>query len=574
MSRSKIKVLIHSNYSRLVTGFGKNMRNILMALHEDPEMEVVEAANGVSFGLDLQTPWESYGTYPSDSVILNKIHNDPAKKRVAQYGYYTIDSIIEKVKPDIYLGIEDIWAFREFENKEWWKKTKTILWTTLDSSPILHTAKDMYSKCDKMLVWASFAEREMKDLGCKNTETIHGAVSYQNFRPLKNRKEVRNSHRINDEFIIGFVFKNQLRKSVPNLLEGFKLFKQKNPEIKAKLLLHTDWSENKSGWDIPRYLDEKQINKEDVLSTYLCHECSSYYLSPYQGEDLNCPNCVSEKSVKTKTSAKGVSEEQLNEIYNIMDVYCHPFTSGGQELPIQEAKAAGLITLVTNYSCGEDSCHNHQGGIPLSWHEYREPSTQFIKASTDPESICEELDNVFKMTQTEKNELIRKGQENIRKEFSVEETVFKLKKTILDIHSKKSKRIEKIQEDKKEDEEQVEEKHFSDMLDDEGAENRILVVSPATESGTLMINSLLKNIQKNYIDKKIYLAINPKLKQLVEDNANVHKILPYHNGFDNPSFLEGQGKHIGYFDIAFMPNLEDGREGYYCHNGKEKIQFF
>ena len=63
-----------------------------------------------------------------------------------------------------------------------------------------------------------------------------------------------------------------------------------------------------------------------------------------------------------------------------MDVYCHPFTSGGQEIPIQEAKLTELITLVTNYSCGEDSCNPESGGIPLEWSEYREPGTQFIKA--------------------------------------------------------------------------------------------------------------------------------------------------------------------------------------------------
>ena len=39
-----------------------------------------------------------------------------------------------------------------------------------------------------------------------------------------------------------------------------------------------------------------------------------------------------------------------------MDVYCHPFTSGGMEIPIFEAKLTELVTLVTNYSCGEDSC--------------------------------------------------------------------------------------------------------------------------------------------------------------------------------------------------------------------------
>ena len=43
--------------------------------------------------------------------------------------------------------------------------------------------------------------------------------------------------------------------------------------------------------------------------------------------------------------AKGVSEKELNEVYNLMDVYCHPFTSGGQEIPIQEAKLTELITL-------------------------------------------------------------------------------------------------------------------------------------------------------------------------------------------------------------------------------------
>ena len=62
---------------------------------------------------------------------------------------------------------------------------------------------------------------------------------------------------LSDEFIIGFVFRNQLRKSVPNLLDGFVEFKNSNPQSKAKLLLHTHWSE---GWDIPRLLREKNID--------------------------------------------------------------------------------------------------------------------------------------------------------------------------------------------------------------------------------------------------------------------------------------------------------------------------
>ena len=48
------------------------------------------------------------------------------------------------------------------KQKPWWNKINKILWTTLDSVPILEQALQMEPHCDKMLVWASFAEYEMK----------------------------------------------------------------------------------------------------------------------------------------------------------------------------------------------------------------------------------------------------------------------------------------------------------------------------------------------------------------------------------------------------------------------------
>ena len=65
-------------------------------------------------------------------------------------------------------------------------KINKVLWTTLDSLPILDQALQMEPECDKMLVWASFAEEAMKKLGHKNVETLHGAVDYSNFKPLDN----------------------------------------------------------------------------------------------------------------------------------------------------------------------------------------------------------------------------------------------------------------------------------------------------------------------------------------------------------------------------------------------------
>ena len=541
------------------------MKNILLALYNDPDIEVIEAANGVPHGRDVSTPWESYGTYPSNPKILSAIEKDPSKKRAAQYGFYVIDEIVEKVKPDVFLGIEDVWAFRDYEKKSWWGETKKIIWTTLDSLPILNQAIEMEPKCDKMLVWASFAEKAMKELGHDTVETVHGAVDYTHFKPLENKEDLRKLHGLQDDFVIGFVFKNQLRKSVPNLLEGFKKFKEKNPKVSAKLLLHTDWGEKDHGWDIPRYLKEKDLEDGSVLATYVCHKCDDYFVRPYFGEDKDCSSCGSKKSVKTKNSGKGVGEKELNELYNMMDVYCHPFTSGGQELPIQEAKAAGLITLVTDYSCGTDSAYEHQGGLPLAWNEYREPSTQFIKATTCPDSICERLKQVYEMDGESRSKLVETGRRYVQEKFSVQNTVGKLK------HLIKSVKIRAEEEEKKGDKKPT--VSVEDFLKDTPLKDRIAVVLPRSAGDVLMANSLIENLNDLYPDKKIFFVTQPEFYDLINDNPFIHKVIPYSSSFEDLHVLEGRGDHQGLFDIAFLPHCMTQKTYSYNHNGKDKTQF-
>ena len=406
----KKKILFHSNHSKAFTGFGKNCKNVLTYLYKTGKYEIYEAANGFSKSHPSlsKLPWKCFGTLPDDQSRLRELNKDPNLARAAGYGSEKIDEIIKEVKPDIYIGAEDIWAFNKYWERKWWNNIHCAIWTTLDSEPILPLAVEFAEKIDNYFVWASFAEREMHKLGHKQVQTIHGIVENQNFfkfnQDSKNKlREINNISQ--DCFVVGFVFRNQLRKSVPNLLDGFISFKNSNPSINTKLLLHTNWSE---GWDIVRLLKEKNINNENILTTYFCNKCKKYEIKPFSGQELDCRFCKSEKSQNTINVNHGVSESQLNEIYNLMDVYCHPFTSGGQEIPIQEAKLTELITLVTNYSCGEEHCTQESGGFPLDWAEYREPGTQFIKASTYPSSIAKQLNKVFKMKSSKKKPWAKK----------------------------------------------------------------------------------------------------------------------------------------------------------------------
>lgn len=616
----KKRVLIHSNFCKAFTGFGKNQKNILKYLYNTGKYEVFEAANMKMSGdprLDL-LPWKAYGTVPKNYASLKE-----EDKRKAGYGFFEIDDIIEKVKPDLYIGVEDIWAFTNFHHKPWWNKISTMVWTTLDSLPLLPQALEYAPKIKNYFVWASFAEKAFKEKGYDHVKTLRGSLDTNHFFRLKDeqRSQLREFHGIDkNDFVVGFVFRNQLRKSVPNLLDGFKTFKEKNNN--AKLLLHTHWDE---GWDINRLIDEKEINRGDILTTYFCSSCNSYHVRNFTGQNQKCREC-GENTLNTTNVSQGCTEEQLNQVYNLMDVYCHPFTSGGQEIPVQEAKLTELITLVTNYSCGEDSCSEESGGIPLNWHEYREPQTQFIKASTDANHIAEMLEKVYQMPKEERDEIGKKSRKWVFDNFSIDVIGPKLEEIIdsvpfvkedVDLKNSRYNELYKAKENLSNEDFvidlyknilnddvdhntegykkwvgdlnsgkinqnslyhhfiEIAKKEnlkkpiaFKDLLSKEDAGKRIAVIIPQSGTDILFINSLMKNLQKKHKKHNIYVFTKPEFFEYIEDNPYIYKCLPYSQSLDNPISMEGFGEHEGFFEAAYYPATTTQKTPCYIHNGK------
>ena len=630
----KKKILFHSNYHKLFTGFGKNAKNILSYLYKTGKYEIVEVANGKNYADEelSKLPWKCKGSLPKpDQFLSPDEQKKPDFQKKAAYGFYGIDKIIEEEKPDMYIGAEDIWAFDEFTNKKWWNKINCMVWTTLDSLPILPNAVKAAPKIKHYYTWASFASKALNQMGHSHVKTLNGSIDTDNFFRFSNekRKELRKKQGISDdEFIIGFVFRNQLRKSAPNLLDGFKKFQHQNPDCKAKLLLHTHWSE---GWNLMDLIKEKNINPEDVLTTYFCKECRQYEIKRFTQQGIDCKLCGSSKSQATTNIQHGVSEKQLNEIYNLMDVYCHPFTSGGMEIPVFEAKLTELITLVTNYSCGEDSCTAESGGFPLDWNEYREPGTQFIKATTHASSICKQLTKVWKMDEKKRRDKGKTARQFVVDNYSIEcigkkleEIIDSTEKTEWDFCFEEEMRnpnyIPPIIQDDKEwiediyknilkmevpsnyqgtkdwlgklqsggkrqdildffrqtaqkENAQFHKSSFDDFFTDEDKGKRIAVVIPESAGDVLMVNALLENIQKQYEGHNIYIITNPNFFALVDSHPNVYKCLPYNQQCDDLLALEGRGDHEGYFEIAFLPHVGTQRFFSYHHNGKENIQF-
>lgn len=603
--KKKKKILYHSDFALLNTGFGGAAKLILTYLYNTGKYDLVNFCCGMTKEHpDFQRlPWKSIGALPQDIESNEAIKRDPKLAQMASYGSQTIDQVMREERPDIYIGVQDIWGCDFATKRSWYSKPNMAIWTTLDSLPILPMAEKAAAEADNFWCWSEFATRGLHKLGHKHVKTLHGPLDESNYFKLNRNARLENRKRFgisDDTFIVGFVFRNQLRKSVPNLLEGFKKFLDKNPEARekgAKLLLHTNFSE---GWNIHKLAKEVGVSKDDIITTYTCGNCFSYGIHPFQGQQLNCPHCGGEKTYATTGITQGVSEKQLNEVYNFMDVYCHPFTSGGQEIPVQEAKLVELITLVTNYSCGEDSCAEEAASLPLTWSEYREHGTEFIKASTSPDSIAKQLDRVYAMPDKEREEMGATARKWVIDNFSINKIAGEIEEFIdsvpfLDkdfVYTVKSTQNplavidDKLSDDlwlvsmyknildMEVDEKDAGHKYWTEELKkgvarsdvskffretakkelestksfmedvfskEEKKEKKILFVIPETAGDIHMATSLFQSLNEQYPDYKLYVAVKPTYTSIVQGNPYVYRVIDYDPRMENTDLMEGHG---------------------------------
>ena len=610
---TKKKVLLLTDFSLVKTGFARSAKALLSYLYKTGKYDIIHLCVGMNEASSelKKTPWKSIGTLPSSSEKMAEINKDPNLQKTAHYGSYILDEIIENEKPDIFIGAQDIWGLDFAVSKHWFEKINSAIWTTLDSLPLLPTAVELAPEIRNFWMWSSFATKEMHRLGHKHVKTVHGIIDTHNFKrlPDEERKALREKNNIKeDSYVIGYVFRNQLRKSAPNLIEGFKVFRKNNPEIKnPKLLLHTSFAE---GWDLKALADEHKVNWSDILTTVVCSKCGKYEVKNFSKPNDKCRFCLTPNSANTTGVGLGVSEVELNEIYNLMDVYCHPFTSGGQEIPIQEAKLTELITLVTNYSCGEEMCEPAANSLSLNWSEYREFGTQFIKATTDPKHIAQRLEEVYKLDASKKGKMGKAARAWALENFSVKAVGQKIENFLdsckvidkdnypktekLDpnaeippcknatewlkllykniLKTKVTSRDEglvhwlgKLSEGATQ---QQVEQYFRDVASSDNLSSikkslieelssnkkRILYLMPEGELDLFVSTSLFSSIKEIYPDHDLYVACQPNLKAFIFGDENIHKILDWKDQFANALNLKDE-EGCKLFEVVYTPSL-------------------
>ena len=83
-----------------------------------------------------------------------------------------------------------------------------MIWTTLDSQPILPLALEAAPKTKNFYTWASFAERDMAKAGHDHVKTFHGSIETSDFYRLPDNQKanLKKAFGLEDELHCGFCF--------------------------------------------------------------------------------------------------------------------------------------------------------------------------------------------------------------------------------------------------------------------------------------------------------------------------------------------------------------------------------
>jgi len=188
---------------------------------------------------------------------------------------------------------------------------------------------------DVNIAMSKFGESMMKKFDVPNVKYIPHGVDTKAYFPKKEREENRKKFGINDKFVVGFVGRNQTRKMIPYMMRGFAKFAKDKDDV--VLLMHTD-AHPPGGEGHGSVIDTlvwkfEQETKSDLFQ-------SKKIMMTESNMDI--------------ISRQGIQPDNMNDVYNLFDIFLYSTGGEGFGLPAIESQASGVPILMSNNSTGPE----------------------------------------------------------------------------------------------------------------------------------------------------------------------------------------------------------------------------
>jgi len=242
-----------------------------------------------------------------------------------------IQSAIQKIKPDVFGILLDTFMCYPWILNLDFAPAKSIFYYPSDGGGGLPLeCHNVLRKMDKHVAMSMFAQNQAKTLYNLDSDYIPHAVEPEVYRPLTQEEKLalKKKWGLQGKFVIGTVARNQGRKMLDRTVHMFKKVAEHIPE--AILLLHSD-KNDPAGY----------FNFDEVIHRH----------------------GLQNRVVFTGTShMKGFDYKQMNEVYNLMDIFFLGTSGEGFGVPTIEAMSCEIPVLVTDYTTTEEIVIRNDAG--------------------------------------------------------------------------------------------------------------------------------------------------------------------------------------------------------------------
>jgi glycosyltransferase involved in cell wall biosynthesis len=279
------------------------------------------------------------------------------------------------------------------------KKTKFVLYTPIDSEPRPSDC-EVVNIFDEVITYTEYGRAVLKPIikesVWKKIKVIPHGIDTEVFYPipyeLENSETKKQIFGRDDVFVFGSVNRNSARKDLATLMIGFAMFKHTS-QADAVLYLHCN-PKDKMGIDCYR------------LSERLGLEV---------GKDIFFPKDFNENN--------GISESELNKIYNTFNCFITTTTAEGWGLSIVEAMACKKLVVAPKHTSIQEITDNGNNAFTFKFMQRAVfvndfEKIRFISNSEEVAQVCGivyNLQNEEPEVQDQVKEIIDRAYEHVTK---------------------------------------------------------------------------------------------------------------------------------------------------------------
>ncbi len=310
MARELPKMLYVGDFP-VPTGFGIVSKNLINTFRKHYDVHVI----GVNYFGDYDPLIEGLKVYPA-SAGGGEI-----------YGFEKFLKLLTQLQPEVCFVLNDIWIAMDYNKQivEYNRlfpdnKTQFILYTPIDAENIKRDFIDMVTEFDHIVTYTEFGKEQLIIGGMsKKIHVIPHGVDSTKFKRMDKQSVKKAMKMKSDDFIVLNVSRNQPRKR----LDMF-------------FFIFAEWV--------------KRYNLPEGVRVYYHGALQDYGIDILQWcEYLGIKDRLA-ISRPDLTPTNGLTDEQMNMVYNSADVFFTTSAAEGWGLPVAEAMAVGVPCVLPRHS--------------------------------------------------------------------------------------------------------------------------------------------------------------------------------------------------------------------------------